>query len=135
MPLFLCSSFRIQEKNNIKQKQVTHHKIESTIDILDNFYKKNCNRRQANRPWIFWQLKSVNEQHGGLRRPSVKALTSSLTNSLCFNIHPFVFKGKTIFKQKQLTHHKIESRIDILDNYYKKNCNRRRANWPWIFWQ
>ena len=36
------------------------------------FKKKNCNRHRENWHWIFWQWKSVHEQHGGLRRPQCR---------------------------------------------------------------
>jgi len=38
-----------------------------------------------------------------------------------------ISKRKTIFKQKQLSLPKVDTTNDILDNFYKKNCNAINA--------
>ena len=62
-------------------------------------------------------------------------LDKFINQSPLFQYSSFRSKRKTIFKQKQFTRHKIETTLYILEIFNKKNYNRRRENWLWIFWQ
>lgn len=64
--------------------------------------------------------------NGATRRKALSVLTSSLSNSLSFNIHPLTSMKITIFHQKQLNHRKVNTFLFIFDNFQVNNWDSAR---------
>ena len=71
--------------------------------LFANFHDKNYNKRREKLPWIFWQRLMSK------MKTKLYALTSSLTNSLCFNIrHVLISERKLLFHKNQPPCDKVE---------------------------
>ena len=68
-------------------------------------YFDNANRLMSN----------VEERLSNSQKKTLFSFTSSLTNSLCFNVHPFISMRKNFFREKQLHSNSEKSRhVDII---------------------
>ena len=113
----------------LQQKQLSYEKKMRFFCILANFKIKIAIKTAEigleyldNRSRLMSKMEAL--------KNTLYALSSSLTNSHCFNIHPLISVKELILQQKQLSYEKEDALFCILANFQDQNCNKNSRNWP-----